>query len=133
MSTTTFIEATSADPFVRDVYRRAVRLLNDPTLDRRQREFHMRRLQSILMEHQAKQQAKASALRVKKSSREQGSRENCNQAIADPSQVVALRKEFGAAAVEQVEAEVQATPAVVAANDSQVTRRNRLVLSLKRA
>ncbi|MBV5347415.1 hypothetical protein JZU46_04270 [bacterium] len=54
MSTTTFVEATSADPFIRDLHRKAVRLLNDPSLDRRKREFHMRRLQSILIEHQAK-------------------------------------------------------------------------------
>jgi hypothetical protein len=38
MSTTTFIEATSADPFIRDLHRQAVRLLNDPSLDRRRRE-----------------------------------------------------------------------------------------------
>ena len=59
MSTTTFVEATSADPFIRDLHRKAVRLLNDPSLDRRKREFHMGRLQSILIEHQAKQDAKA--------------------------------------------------------------------------
>jgi hypothetical protein len=53
MSITTFVEATSADPFVRALHRKAVRLLNDPSLDRRRREFHMRRLQSILIEHLA--------------------------------------------------------------------------------
>ena len=121
MSITTFVEATSADPFVRDLHRKAVRLLNDPSLDRKQREFHMRRLQSILIEQQ--------------------SRENRNQGVADPSQVAARRKEFGVPAAEQEkatereteQATEQATTAVVAANDNHVPGRNRPVLRLKRA
>jgi hypothetical protein len=137
MSTTTFVEATSADPFVRDVHRKAVRLLNDSSLDRKQREFHVRRLQSILVEHQSKQDAKAARLRAKKASRDQQSRENRNQGVAHPSQVVARRKEFVVPAVEQIEEKVQATEkaitAVVAANDNHVPGRNRPVLSLKRA
>ena len=133
MSDTTFVEATSADLFVRDLHRKAVRLLNDPSLDRRKREFHMRRLQSILIEHQAKQDAKAARLLAKKASREQVSRENRNQGVADPSQVLARRKEFGAPVKEQGEAMAQAIPAVVAANDIQVSGRNRSVLTLKRA
>ena len=60
MSTTTaFVEAVSEDPFVRELHRRVVRLLNDPTLDRQQREFHVKRLQGVLLEHQGKQAAKA--------------------------------------------------------------------------
>lgn len=138
MSTTTFVEATSADPFVRDLHRRAVRLLNDPTLDRKQREFHVRQLQSILIEHQAKQDAKAVKLLAKKASRE-----NRNQGVADPSQVVARRNEFREAAKQQekgiLRAQLEATSAsraatvTGAANDSQVPGRNRSVLSLKRA
>ena len=54
MSTTEFVWATSAGPFVRDLHCKAVRMLNDQSLDRKQREFHMGRLQSILLEHQAK-------------------------------------------------------------------------------
>jgi len=143
MSTTTFVEATSADPFVRDLHRQAVRLLNDPSLDRKQREFHMRKLQSILLEHQAKQAAKAEKLAAKKAHREQVSRANRNQGVADPSQVVARRKEFGAPPKEQVKAIAQtgpvveitqlAVPSAIAANDSLVSGRKRPVLSLKRA
>ena len=71
MSITTFVEATSADPFVRALHRKAVRLLNDPSLDRRRREFHMRRLQSILVEHLAQQSARAEKLEAKSVQREQ--------------------------------------------------------------
>jgi hypothetical protein len=141
MSTTTFVEATSADPFIRDLHRKAMRLLNDPSLDRRKREFHMRRLQSILIEHQAKQDVKAARLLAKKASREQVSRGNCNECVADPSQLVSRRKEYGTSVVEPVEATVQAEvqPAVqtapdgVAPNGRQEPGRNRPVLTLKRA
>ena len=139
MSTTTFVEATSADPFIRDLHRKAVRLLNDPTLDRQQREFHMRRLQSILIEHQAKQDAKAARLLAKKASREQVSRENRNQGVADPSQVVARRKEFGKALPLQVEPMEPATEVAReapkradAVNDNKMTGRSRPVLTLIR-
>ena len=143
MSTTTFVEATSADHFVRDLHRRAVRVLNDPSLDRQQREFHVRRLQSILLEHQAKQDAKAARLLANKASREQVSREKRNQGVADPSQVLARRKEFGAPVKEQMEVIEQVAPAVeitpqaissaVAANNSLMPGRKRPVLRLKRA
>ena len=143
MSTTTFVEATSADPFIRDLHRRAVRVLNDPSLDRQQREFHVRRLQSILIEHQAKQEAKAARLLAKKVSREQVSRENRNQGVADPSQVLARRKEFRAPVKEQmevieqvapvVEITPQAIPSAIAANDNLVPGRKRPVLRLNRA
>ena len=134
MSTTTFIEATSADPVIRELHRKAVRLLNDPSLDRRKREFHMRQLQSILIEHQAKRAAKAARLAEKKAAREQVSRENRNQGVADPSQVLARRREFGKVAVQAdaQEAPPTATQAV-AANDGQLSGRRRPVLTLKRA
>lgn len=57
MSSTQFIEALSADPFVKELSRRAIRILNDPTLDRQQREDHIRRLQSLLVGHQVKEAA----------------------------------------------------------------------------
>jgi hypothetical protein len=143
MSATTFVEATSADPFVRDLHRKAVRLLNDQSLDRQQREFHVRRLQSILLEHQAKEAAKAAKLAAKTAKREQVSRANRNQGVADPSQVVARRKEFGAPVTEQVEVKELVAPVFettpqpiassIAANDNQVPGRKRSVLSLKRA
>ena len=59
MSDSQFIEAFSSDPFVRDIHRRAMRVLNDPMLDRNQRVFHIRKLQQILLEHQSKLAAKA--------------------------------------------------------------------------
>ena len=58
MSDSQFIEAFSTDPFVRDIHRRAMRILNDPTLDRNQRVFHIRKLQQILEDHQQNQSAK---------------------------------------------------------------------------
>ena len=58
MSDTSFIEAFSTDPIVRDIHRRVVRVLNDPTLGRSQRVNHVRRLQHMLLEHQQKQAAK---------------------------------------------------------------------------
>ena len=142
MSTTPYVEATSNDTFVRELHRRAMRLLNDSSLDRRQREFHMRRLQSILLEHQAKQAAAAAKLAAKSAKREQVSRTNRNQGVADQSQVVARRKEFEREpekAVEHVEPVVMA-PVLVslpdtdcAANENQLTGRRRPVLTLNRA
>ena len=140
MSITTFVEATSADPFVRDLHRKAVRLLNDPSLDRKRREFHMRQLQSILIEHLAKQAAKAEKLAAKSAQREQVSRANRNQGVADPSQVLARRKEFSKALPLQVEPVQQVAPVVrgapqrtAAVNANQMTGRRRPVLTLKRA
>jgi hypothetical protein len=139
MSITTFVEATSADPFVRALHRKAVRLLNDPSLDRRRREFHMRRLQSILIEHLAQQSARTEKLAAKSVQCEQVSRVNRNQMVADPSQVVARRKEFGKALPLQVE-QVESAPHVAreapkratAVHDNQMTGRRRPVLTLKR-
>lgn len=132
MSTTTFIEATSADPVIRELHRKAVRLLNDPSLDRRKREFHMRRLQSNLIEHQAKQAAKDFRLAKKKAEREQVSRNNRNHEVADPSQVLARRREFGKL-VGQADKPLPPTKLVVAVNEGQTTGRRRPVLTLKRA
>ena len=138
MSITTFVEATSPDPFVRGLHRRAVRLLNDSSIDRRKREFHMRRLQSILIEHLAKQEAKAQRLAEKKAQREQVSCANRNQGVADPSQVVARRKEFAKALQEphaQVTSAEEVAPSqqTLAANEKPVTGRIRPVLTLKGA
>ena len=139
MSTTTaFVEAVSEDPFVRDLHRRAVRLLNDPSLDRQQRQFHVRRLQNILLEHQAKQEAKADQLAQKKAGREQLSRTNRNQGVADQSQVVARRREFGPIARRTEEPVVMEpvelpTKPVVVVDDTILTGRSRPVLTLRRA
>ncbi|MBP6851022.1 MAG: hypothetical protein KA164_05435 [Rhodoferax sp.] len=139
MSTTTaFVEAVSEDPFVRDLHRRAVRLLNDPSLDRQQRELHVRRLQGVLLEHQAKQAAKAAQLAQKKAGRGQVSRSNRNQGVADQSQVVARRREFGPIA-SRTEEPVLKEPAelkakrVVVVDETILTGRSRPVLTLRRA
>lgn len=47
MSNTTFIESQSSDPFVRELSRRAIRILNDQSLDRRQREAQLVRLTGL--------------------------------------------------------------------------------------
>ena len=143
MQHTSFVEAMSVDPFVRRLHRNAIRLLNDPSLDRQQREFHIRRIQSLLVEHQAKQEAKAQKKAAKEATRDQVSRNNRNQGVADPSQVVARRKEFGVAARQQAVATTQdelmadspqlETAVAVSANDSQAPGRSRPVLKLKRA
>ncbi len=143
MQHTPFVEALSADPFVRQLHRNAIRLLNDPSLDRQQREFHIRRVQSLLVEHQARQAAKAHKKAAKEASRDQVSRNNRSQKVADPGQVVARRKEFGGAAREQaqeiaqgdlkVDAVAQTAAIAAASNDSQASGRNRPVLKLKRA
>ena len=64
MSDTSFIEAFSTDPVVRDIHRRVVRVLNDPTLGRSQRVSHVRRLQQMLVDHQQKQAVKPMKLRA---------------------------------------------------------------------
>ena len=132
MSNSKFIEALSADPYVRGLSRRAVRLLNDPTLDRQQREHHIRQIQSLLAQHQAKDAAKATKLAAKKAQRVQVARGN--HGVAHQSQVVARRKEFSHLKLvcQDPVAEVK-TDQVLASNDKQLPLRNRTVLTLKRA
>ena len=134
MSSTQFVEALSEESFVRDLHRRAVRLLNDPTLDRQQREFHIKTLQSQLVAHQAKEAAKNRKLVGKGIQLEQVSRTHGNTKLADPSQVVSRRREFNQGEFqEQVPAPELQTQPVVAANDSCMKERSRSVLTLKRA
>ena len=96
MSGTQFIEAFSTDPFVRDIHRRALGYLNAPSLDRNEREVHIKRLQALLLEHQLKETAKAGKLADKKSLREQASRLTGNKGVAAASQITARRREFAA-------------------------------------
>ena len=137
MSTTTFVEAHSADPYIRELHRKAVRLLNDPTLDRQQREFHVRRLQAALREHQAREALKAARLAEKKGKREQASRADRNKGVADQSQVLARRREFARTQQERGENEGQepqrAAQPVVTGSGNRLTGRSRPVLTLKRA
>ena len=109
MSNTMFIEAQSADPYVQQLARKAIRLLNDPPLDRWQRERHIRRLQKLLLEHQAKAGAKAARLAEKQARKaEQSARGAGNggaSAIANVSQVAARRRELAGADRKHIEVE----------------------------
>ena len=96
MSGTQFIEAFSLDPFVRDIHRRALGYLNDPSIDRKEREVQIRRLQALLLDHQMKESAKAGKLADKTAEREQASRLARNKGVAAASQVIARRREFAA-------------------------------------
>lgn len=94
MSTTQFIEATSTDPYVREIHRRVVRLLNDPTLDRQQREFHVRSLQVMLVEHQTKVATQVKMLSVKSTKEAALPNRQHRLAVANPSQIAARSREF---------------------------------------
>lgn len=134
MSSTPFIEALSSDPYVRNLHRAAVRLLNDPTLDRGQRVKHIQRLQHRLLAHQAKVASAATA----KLRKEVAARTSPGSArtVAEDSQVKARRQEFRQHHQEvlpPVAATLIVTLSVAAANDASVVRRNRPLLTLKRA
>jgi len=58
MSDTHFKELNSPDPHVRAIARRVVRILNDPTLNRQQREHLVRKAQRDLVAHQKEQQSR---------------------------------------------------------------------------
>ena len=96
MSGTQFIEAFSTDPFVREIHRKALGYLNDPSLNRNEREVQIRRLQALLLDHQMKKSAKASKLADTIAGREQDSRLARNKGVAAASQVIARRREFAA-------------------------------------
>lgn len=134
MQHTPFVEAMSADPFVRQLHRNALRLLNDTSLDRQQREFQIRRVQSLLVEHQAKEATKAQKKAAKEATSDQVSRNNRDQGVADPSQVLARRREFGQGrqTCQMPQAEVQAQP-LAAVSDKLSGGRSRPLLTLKRA
>jgi hypothetical protein len=136
MSNTAFVESQSSDPFVRELSRSAVRILNDQTLDRRQREALIRRLQARLVGHQAKQAQKA-AQKVAKAAKKGGAeRRERGLVQADQRQVLSLRKEFSSEAVAEVVVPTElreVIPAAIAANDGYYPNRRRSVLTLKRA
>ena len=88
-----FIEAHSGHPFVEELSRRAVRILNDPSLDRTQRELHIRRLQGLLRDREVSQ-TRANVAKEAKSPRRNEARSPGGPVVANPSQVVARHKEF---------------------------------------
>lgn len=131
MSTTQFVEVTSNDPFVQKLGRRAIRLLNDPTLARWQREKQIRDLQTTLLEHQAKQAAKAKRLEEKKATNKRPQSVRA-QAVADSSQITSRRKEFAQVVppLSTLTREVAVAAPVVAIEGGQKLRL-RPVMSLK--
>ena len=101
MSGTQFIEAFSTDPFVRDIHRKVLGFLNAPSLDRKEREVQIRRLQALLRDHQMKESAKAGKVADTTAVREQTSRLARNKGVAEATQVIARRREFAAVIREQ--------------------------------
>jgi len=72
MNAQNFIESNSTDPYIADLCRRAVKVLNDQQLNRRQRELQIKRLQDNLLERQEAVAAKARRVMNKFSSKGAG-------------------------------------------------------------
>lgn len=110
MSIATFVEATSADPYVRELHRRAMRVLNDSSLDRAQREEQIRHIQRALLLHQSDVAAKAAKAAAKKVLRAQSERANCAPGLAHPSQILNRRRELCVVAETSAKPATTATP-----------------------
>ena len=141
MSNTAFVESQSSDPFVRELCRRAVRILNDQSLQRRQRETLIHQLQGRLAAHQVNQavEAEQKAAKVARTGKRGHTNPREKRSVqADQRQVLALRKEFSCDVVAEQNAQaeskavISAAPAA-AANDGEYPNRTRSVLTLKRA
>lgn len=63
MSHAPFIESQSEDPIEQAIARKVHRILNDRTLDRQQRENHVRRAQRDLLEHRRQKEEQQKLLR----------------------------------------------------------------------
>ena len=140
MSNTAFVESQSPDPFVRELCRRAVRILNDQSLQRRQRERLIHQLQGRLMGHQVKQ-ALETERKAAKAARA-GTRGHTDllatgSVLADQRQVLALSKEFSSDVIaeQNVQLDLKAVvsaASAAAANDGEYSNRKRSVLTLNR-
>jgi hypothetical protein len=95
MSNAQFVEAVSADPLIKELHHRAVRVLNDSSLDREQRIGLIRQLQQRLLAHQTDQIKKAQRVAAKKAAKGQRLYGQNGELVAVPSQVVARRRELG--------------------------------------
>jgi len=95
MSNAQFAEAVSVDPFVRELHRRAVRVLNDSSLDREQRVSLIRKLQQRLLDHQSDQVRKAQRAAARKAAKGQRLFGQKGELLAAPSQVMARCRELG--------------------------------------
>jgi hypothetical protein len=91
MSKAMFVESLSDDPVTREIARKAVRLMNDTTLERWQRERHIVKLQKRLEARQAqlasRHPPKAKAMRAAKAADPSGG------VSVDTRAVVARRRE----------------------------------------
>jgi predicted GIY-YIG superfamily endonuclease len=101
MSNAQFSEALSDDPYVKDLHRRAIRVLNDPSLDREQRIELIRQLQQRLLAHQAGEVSKATRQAARGKSKGQKLFDQNGSAVAAPSQVMARRRELSKRQAEQ--------------------------------
>lgn len=119
MSNAHFVECLSSDPFIQNISRRAIRVLNDPSLSRPQRVTLIQRIQQELVEHQDEVNRRGLAVAAK--------------ATCKPT-----RRDFVAVisgnTAPQPLVNIRAEVAVIlpeASNDATTTRR-RAVLTLKR-
>ena len=97
MSKTPFLECVSEDPVVKALARQVVRLLNDPSLDRQQREARVRKVQGLLLDHQAAVARKAAVKTTGKGAGGKGAvapARDGKLAQACPKQLAAIRREF---------------------------------------
>ena len=106
MSNAQFSEALSDDPFIKDLHRRAVRVLNDPSLDRKQRIELIRQLQQRLLAHQAGEANKSKKVASRGQSKGHKLVDKNGATVAAPSQVMARRRELS------MRKDLEATPSV---------------------
>lgn len=128
MPNTVYLEGLSSDPYVIKLHRSAIRVLNDPSLQRWQRERHIRRIQSLLLTHLAKLESRQARRTAKQASRQTGA------AGQHKTRRMELSAPPGAppVALTLAPTATRKTPAV-SANDASALRRNRPILTLRRA
>lgn len=132
MSNAQFAEATSADPYVQNLHRRAVRVLNDQSLDREHRVRLIRQLQQSLLSHQTSETNKAQKMAAKKKAKGCRLYDDKGEPVAVPSQVTARRREMGECQHQQVAEKVEPKRLLVVATKGSEAIRRRPILSLTR-
>ena len=81
MSNAHFVECLSSDPFIQNIGRRAIRVLNDPSLTRPQRVTLIQRIQHELVEYQEEVNRRALAVAAKASGRVKAAKATCRRAV----------------------------------------------------
>lgn len=132
MSNAQFAEAVSADPFIQKLHRRAVRVLNDQTLDREQRVRLIRQLQQSLLSHQADVANKANKTATRKAKGQRLFGAN-GEPVAVPSQILARRREMRERPPELAAPEARPERLHVVADKGRDASRRRPTLTLARA